>query len=137
MKVGVSVGMTLCTDPENRNFAKFGFELSDIDTEGDIEAQTQEGVAAMLKVHTAVNEGMEQAVVVSLTDLHSVNPEGVRDDLDRLFKSVGSMRERLIPNIVARVRQISEVAVVPGQSLSDALKAQTPEAEGEADAGAN
>ena len=108
MKVSVNLGMTICTDSESRNFARFGFEISDIDTVGDIEQQAHESVDAVLKVFTIANHGMEEAVVGALTDLSSLNPEGVRDELNSLRGRVDHVQHQLVPNVVEKVKELIE-----------------------------
>ena len=108
MRVGVSLGLTLCTDPDQMNFAKFGFNIEDIDTDGDIEAQANTGLSAILKTFEISNEGMEKAVTESLSELTSIEPAGIRSELDKVAASVDRISEKLIPNIIGQVKKLTE-----------------------------
>ena len=120
MKVGVELGLTICTDAETRNFARFGFSINDIDTEGDIEEQANAGVSAVLKTFEVADEGMAEAVSVALTDLRSAKPDGVREELDTINDSLDHIRSALIPNIVAKVIELDQKvdSVDSGGSMS-------------------
>lgn len=108
MKVSVSLGLTLCTDEDKRNFARFGFDLMDLDVAGDIESQAREGVSAILTALAVANDGMEDAVSTALSDLSSVEPSGVREEMDKLQKTVDRISGKLIPNIVAKVKELDD-----------------------------
>ena len=107
MKVGVNIGLTLCTDPENRNFARFGFDIADIDTEGDVEAQAKEGVLAAVQVLGISNDGLEVSVKESLADLSSVSPEGITEDISTLRTTVTKISKQSIPKIVEQVKKLT------------------------------
>ena len=106
MKVGISLGLTICTNEERRNFARFGFDIADIDTTGDIEEQANESMAAILRVFQIGNEGMEVAVTEALTEVSGMKNTGVRDELNDLETKVSHIMDNLIPNIVGKVRDI-------------------------------
>ena len=105
VKVGVHLGLTLCTDPENRNFARFGMDISDIDLDGDVEAQANAAVSAVMTVTTIANEGLEEAVTVALTEL----PQGrtIGGELTELQEQLNHIRKNMVPNIVGRIQLLS------------------------------
>ena len=105
--------MTICTDLDRRNFARFGFSINDIDTEADVEVQANEAVSAVLKVFSVGNDGMEIAVKEALTDISSTDAKGLRAELDQLAAHVENVRTNLIPNIVSKVREVE--ARLPGE----------------------
>ena len=106
MKVGISLGMTVCTDPELRNFARFGFDISDIDTDGDVKEQAEAGVAAMLTVFDICDDGMRNKVSEALTDYYSLQPEGLNHELDQLRNNYARITTKLVPNIVEKVKEV-------------------------------
>ena len=106
MKVGISLGLTVCTDPEMRNFARFGFDISDIDTDGDVKEQAEAGVAAMLTVFDVCDDGMRSKVSEALTDYYSLQPEGLNHELDQLRNSYARITTKLVPNIVDKVKEV-------------------------------
>ena len=105
-KVGVSLSITVCTDPNLRNFARFGASIEEIDVDGDIDAQVESSVAALLRVHTATNEGLEQAVTESITAdyLPSLN---IGHEITQLHEAVAHIKDALIPNIVNKVKELN------------------------------
>ena len=105
MKIGVSLGMTICTNSEMRNFARFGFEITDVDVDGDVKAQAEAGVSAMMEVFDTCNEGMEKAIVESLTIMDSPT-ESISDDVEQLRNGVNNIITKLVPNIVKKVKEL-------------------------------
>ena len=117
MKVGIQLGMTICTDPEMRNFARFGFDISDIDTDGDVKEQAEASVAAMLTVFDVCDEGMREKVSEALTDYYSLQPEGLNHELDQLRRGYARITTKLVPNIVEKVREVdSRVQHIEGMN---------------------
>ena len=106
MKVGVSLGVTLCTNPEVRNYARLGFDIEDIDTEGDIEAQAQESVNAILKTFTVANDGLETAVIEALGAAPTDGSTSIKEDVIALKTGLNHLSTALIPNIVGKVKQL-------------------------------
>lgn len=104
VKVGVSLGLTLCTDPEMRNFARFGCDINEIDLDGDIEAQAEAAVAAITKVTAVANEGLEETITLTLSDL----PEGksAREELGYLTSEFEKLKVNLLPNMVKEIRRL-------------------------------
>ena len=108
MKVGVNIGLTLCTDEEQRNFARFGFDIAEIDTDGDIEAQAKEGVAACITVIGEANNGLEIAVKESIGELESTNPSGLTEDVAAIRKTLSKVTSVAIPKIVKQVQELTK-----------------------------
>ena len=104
VKVGVSLGVTLCTDPENRNFARFGCDISEIDVSGDVEAQANEAVQAIITVTDVANGGLEENIAMTLGEL----PEGknMRDELAVLSSDMQKLKTSFLPNLVKGLRRV-------------------------------
>ena len=106
MKVGIELGMTVCVNQELRNYGKFAFSISDIDTNGDVLAQAEEGVNAAMTVMTEGKIGLENEVVGILSDITSVDPEGIRGEFNTLRKDVLKLEKRYIPAIAEAVKSL-------------------------------
>ena len=105
VKVGVSLGLTLCTDPQNRNFVRVGCEISDIDLEKDVELQAKRAVDGMIKVFSMADEGLQHSVYEVL-----VENELPQANAGKLFfqmkEQIDNMEKRLFPNIVEKVKEL-------------------------------
>lgn len=120
MKVSIGLGLTICTSEESRNFARFNFEIAEIDTAGDVQAQAQEGVSAVLTAFAVGNEGMEEAVTTALTELSATQPTGVRDEIAQLQSTLERVTTKLIPNIVGKVKELAEQVESPKGGAGEA-----------------
>ncbi len=103
--INVSLGITLCTDPENRNFIRVGVEALGIDLDGDVEAQAQGALKCSLEVLTILDDGLKEAV----TDIvmGSAKPGLVRDALaghDEKFIKIG----RVMATALRRLDKLEE-----------------------------
>ncbi len=104
-KVNVNLGMTLCTDPENRNFIRVGIEAQDIDIDGDVEAQAQGCLKVSMEVITILNDGLKEAVTDVI--MGSEKPGLVRDALaahDSKFTVMG----RAMAQALKRIGKLEE-----------------------------
>lgn len=68
IKVNASLGATICTDPENRNFLRVGVELQGIEIDGDVEAQGAAGMTATLTILKILNDGLEETIADVILD---------------------------------------------------------------------
>ncbi len=112
MKIGVSIGMTLCTNPDRREFLRLGLDVTDIDTDGDVEAQAETCIAAGVKVFAKLDEGLNAQVSDIL--MGAQEPGLSKDRLDEHSTAVDEMKEllqkhdRLIGGIVTKVTELIE-----------------------------
>jgi hypothetical protein len=108
-KITVSLGVTLCTDPETRNFLRVGIEANDIDTDGDVEAQAQASLVASLKVIKVLDDGLKEAITDIIMD--SDKPGLMKDTLaaheDKLTRVA-----RVLHSVSARIAEL-ETKLVP------------------------
>lgn len=62
-KINVGLGLTVQLGEDSREFARPSVEITDIDTEGDIEAQISQAVVACIKVWDAETKLLYDKVV--------------------------------------------------------------------------
>ncbi len=105
MKIGVSIGITLCVDPENRNFLRMGIDASDIDLEQDIEVQANAAVVAAIRVIGILDDGLMERVEDIASELNGV-PTKMRDEITEMKRELFGVKEKLLPNIVDKVREM-------------------------------
>ena len=105
MKIGVSIGITLCVDPENRNFLRMGIDASDIDPEQDIEEQANAAVVAAIKVINILDDGLMEQVEDIASELNGV-PTKLRDEITAMKQELFTVKEKTIPNVVNKVREM-------------------------------
>jgi hypothetical protein len=105
MKIGASLGITLCTDPDAHNFLKLGVEVQDIDPEGDVEAQANSALVANLKVIKILDSGLQEVVQEILVD-SELSGTSVKEQLDKHSQEIQNIQRVLGPT----VRKIKELA---------------------------
>ena len=102
-KITVSLGMTLCTNVDTRNFIRVGIEAQDIDTEGDVEAQASASLIAALKVVKVLDDGLKETITDIIMD--SDKPGLVKDTLaahdDKLLRAA-----RVLHGLSTRVAEL-------------------------------
>lgn len=102
-KITVSLGMTLCTNTDTRNFLRVGIEAQDIDTDGDVEAQASASLVASLKVIKVLDDGLKETITDIIMD--SDKPGLVKDTLatheDKLVRAA-----RVLHGLSARVAEL-------------------------------
>lgn len=109
MKVGVSLGFTVCTNLERRDFTRIGFDITDIDTNGDVEVQARDGMAAVLKVMAIGNEDIKEALTSAIEFNVEDSGSPFKGDVDYALNRVKFIEEKLIPNIVEHVQKLGSV----------------------------
>ena len=113
MKVSVSLGITLCTDPEKRNFLRIGMEALEVDPNGNVEEQAQAALVAGIKVLRVLDEGLQEEVEQVASDLEGV-PVSLREDLGHVKGAVGRL-EDAATRIVNRMKTlITDVDTLKG-----------------------
>ncbi len=105
MKIGVSIGITLCVDPENRNFLRMGIDASDIDPKQDIEEQANAAVVAAIKVINILDDGLMEQVEDIASELNGV-PTKLRDEITEMKRELYTVREKTLPNVINKVREM-------------------------------
>ena len=107
VKIGVNLGLTLCTDPQNRNFVRVGCEISDIDLDHDIELQAKKAVDGMVKVFSMADEGLQHSVYEVL-----VENELPQANAGKLFfqmqEQLDNLEKRLLPNLVDKIKTMDK-----------------------------
>lgn len=93
MKINVSLGTTICVNPENREFLRLGIDVTEVDTDGDVEAQAATGLAAGIKVLKVIDEGLSEEVTDLL--LGAAEP-GLSKDLIEKHESAIAKLEELV-----------------------------------------
>ena len=108
-KVGIDIGLTVCTDPDRRNFARLGMSINDIDTAGDIDEQANEGISTAVKLFDMANSGLEEAIIDALGDLTDITEGGVRAD-------VAKIKNDILPKVITEMkRQKAKIEGIGGE----------------------
>lgn len=110
-KINVSLGITLCTNPDLRNFIRVGVEAQDIDIEGDVEAQAQAAITAALKVTHILDDGLKETVTDIIMD--SDKPGLVREMLkehDEKLVRAGRIMSGLSGRLAEAETKLKELA---------------------------
>ncbi len=104
-KITVSLGMTLCTNPDTRNFIRIGIEAQEIDVDGDIEAQANASLVASLTVLKILDNGLKGAV--SDVIIEEGAPGIVRDALKGHDEKMARVA-RVVQSALARITTLEE-----------------------------
>ena len=105
MKVGVDLGFTVCTNQELRNYTRFSCSISDIDTDGDVEAQAKNASGAIMKVFMIADETIGEQIVEVLPGLGDSGAT-IKGDVVKLQEQQKYFKEKLVPNIVGKVKEL-------------------------------
>ena len=108
MKIGIDIGLTVCTNEQKRNFARLGFSINEIDTNGDIVAQAEEGINAVMTVFGLATDEMETIVETGLGDLGELTPESIKSDLREVKAAVEHIKGNLMQRIGQRFVLLDE-----------------------------
>ena len=88
--LNVSLGMTLCTDPENRNFIRVHVGVDGIDPDGDAVAQAQSDASVAIEVIEVLDDKLRTVITEVIAG--SEKPGLVREALanhDDKFLKIG------------------------------------------------
>ena len=126
MKIGVEIGITLCVNPENRNFLRMGINASDIDPEQDIDVQANAAVIAAIQVIEILDDGIMERVEDIASELNGV-PTKMRDEITEMKRELFTFKEKTLPNVVNKVREmVVKVEKMEGGSTEE-ITEEVPE----------
>src|SRR3990172_2639316 len=107
MKINASMGLTICTNEQARNFVRLGIDITDIDPAGDVEVQARAAMIAWVKVVGVIDDQLQEELTEVLATYEGV-PIKVRDDLKKLKEELTYVKDALIPNVVQKVKTLSD-----------------------------
>ncbi len=95
--INVNLGVTLCTDPENRNFIRMGIEAQGIDIDGNIQEQAQAHMTAAIEVISILNDGLTESIVeiVSMGGKEGLVKETLETHTDQIGRIGRALRVAL------------------------------------------
>ena len=106
MKVNVSLGVTLCTNEEKRNFLRLGIDALEVDVAGDVEAQAQAAITVGIKVLKILDGGLCEQVEEVVAGFEGV-PVALREELGKVRQQLARLETKLVPCLVERVVEVT------------------------------
>ena len=122
VKVNVSLGLTLCTNESSRNFLRLGMDVLEIDTAGDVDAQIGEGITVGVKaMHRLDDQLLEE--VSDIVTTHQGDAPKLRDEVEATNRRLAHVRDKLIPNIIEKVKELVRRVDKGDEALEIVVKA--------------
>ncbi len=103
--IKVGLGVTLCTNPDMRNFLRVSVEAEGIDVDGDVEAQAQAALEGALKVMVILDDGLKTAVTNCIID--SDTPGLTKDTIAAHDKDIKRIN-RILVKAVGDIKSLTE-----------------------------
>ena len=125
--ITVSLGLTLCTNPDTRNFLRVGIEAHGVRLDGDVEEQAQAALTASLKVIRVLEDGLQE--VVTEVIMESETPGLVRDTLASHEDKITRLT-RLFSGCAKAIREMKESMGAGEEAESDVESTKETESNG-------
>ncbi len=118
-KINVNLGVTLCTDPDNRNFLRIGIEAQGIDVDGDAREQAQACLTCAIEVIHVLDDGLQEAIVDVISDTGKVGL--VKETLEAHSDQIGRIGRALRAglNDIASLKLAQAVIVASDAEAED------------------
>jgi ubiquinone biosynthesis protein UbiJ len=104
-KINVSLGVTLCTNPDLRNFIRVGIDAQGIDLDGDVEAQARAAMLAAITVVKVLDEGLEEAVSEIIAE--EGNPNLLKETLAKHGETIEKLKSAFF-RVADRVKTLEQ-----------------------------